>query len=81
MIHCEFVINQGAYLFAALGVCKAEPGLNSMPECVGLSGGNRTFCLGVNGLLAPGSDQYSRLPTGAATDLPLVSRPGDSALL
>jgi len=33
-----------------------------MPERVGLSGGNLTFCLGVDGLLAPGSDQYPGLP-------------------
>ena len=42
---------QRAYLFAARGVCEAEPGLNSMPERVGLSGGNCTLCLGVDGLL------------------------------
>ena len=55
-----------------------------MPERVGLSSGNGTLCLGIDGLLAPGSDQYSGLPLcriGAAFDLPLVSTPEDSALL
>ena len=73
-----------AYLFAARGVCEAEPGLNNMPERVGLSEGNCTLCLGIGGLFAPGSDQYSGLSlrgTGAASGLLLEIRPEDSALL